>query len=168
MLKNIYTVLKYTDNYIISLLKFKYNYIDINNYKQWNFINNFNQDKIVITDTNLFNEKVYNKEEFNDFNSHKPYVPPINVNRCPALEQQTIQVENGKFYPCTRFQYEHKAIENNAEDIQKVYNNILQNKYKFLSSLYFVFKLVILSSAIISVFHILFSLKLKCFPFAFL
>ena len=75
MLKNIYTVLKYTDNYIISLLKFKYNYIDINNYKQWNFINNFNQDKIVINDTNLFNEKVYNKEEFNDFNSHKPYIP---------------------------------------------------------------------------------------------
>ena len=37
----------------------KYNYIDINNYKQWNFINNFNQDKIVITDTNLFNEKVF-------------------------------------------------------------------------------------------------------------
>ena len=131
MLKNIYTVLKYTDNYIISLLKFKYNYIDINNYKQWNFINNFNQDKIVITDTNLFNEKVYNKEEFNDFNSHKPYIPPTNFNRCPALEQQTIQVENGKFYPCTRFQYEHKAIENNPEDIQKVYNDILQNKYNF-------------------------------------
>ena len=80
---------------------------------------------------NLFNEKVYNKEEFNDFNSHKPYIPPTNFNRCPALEQQTIQVENGKFYPCTRFQYEHKAIENNPEDIQKVYNDILQNKYKF-------------------------------------
>ena len=130
MLDNIYSAIKYTDNYLIYLLRFKYNNMDINNYKQWPFIKNFKEDKIIITDTNLFNEKVYHKEEFNDFNSHKEYIKP-QPRQCPSLVENSIQVENGKFYPCTRFQYQHKAIENNPESIKRLYEDISKNKYKF-------------------------------------
>ena len=141
-INNIKTFINHSDSYEIILIEFKYNKDDIINYKTWDILKDIPKDKIHIMPTIMFNEMVYHKEEYSDFNSVNTFNDNIDNKEnviCPSLIDSTIQLAGGdsnspydSFYPCNLFRFiEKKPTKNTHNDIKDLYIDIYNNVYDF-------------------------------------
>ena len=141
-INNIKTFINHSDSYEIILIEFKYNQKDIKNYKTWDILKDIPKDKIYIMPTTMFNEMVYHKEEYSDFNSVNTFNDNIDNKEniiYPGLIDSTIQMAGGdsnsqpdSFYPCNLFRFiEKRPIKNTYNDIKDLYIDIYNNVYDF-------------------------------------